>query len=65
MRLDAASNRETRLLFCTTGILLRRLSSDPLLHGTSHVIVDEVRDALDSALSHQHHVDDGSLQGSM
>ena len=34
----------TRLVFCTTGILLRRLQSDPLLEGVSHVIVDEVHE---------------------
>lgn len=42
MRLDAASTRDTRLLFCTTGILLRRLASEPQLASVSHVIVDEV-----------------------
>lgn len=42
VRLDAAVSRDTRLLFCTTGILLRRLASDPLLASTSHVVVDEV-----------------------
>jgi len=41
--LDAASTRDTRLLFCTTGILLRRLASEPQLASVSHVIVDEVR----------------------
>lgn len=43
MRLDAASTRHTKLLFCTTGILLRRLASDAQLSTVSHVIVDEVR----------------------
>ena len=43
MRLDAASTRHTKLLFCTTGILLRRLASDAQLSAVSHVIVDEVR----------------------
>lgn len=43
VRLDAASTRHTRLLFCTTGILLRRLASDAQLSAVSHVIVDEVR----------------------
>lgn len=43
VRLDAASTRDTRLLFCTTGILLRRLASEPQLASVSHVIVDEVR----------------------
>ncbi len=43
MRLDAATTSATRLLFCTTGILLRRLASDAALARVSHVIVDEVR----------------------
>ncbi len=43
VRLDAAVTRDTRLTFCTTGILLRRLASDPLLSAVSHVVVDEVR----------------------
>lgn len=34
----------TRLTFCTTGILLRRLQTDPLLKCVSHVIVDEVHE---------------------
>lgn len=42
VRLDAASTPETRLLFCTTGILLRRLASDHQLVSVSHVVVDEV-----------------------
>eukprot|EP00955_Chlamydomonas_euryale_P013564 145965-Chlamydomonas_euryale.AAC.4 len=42
VRLDAATTRDTRLTFCTTGVLLRRLSGDPLLRTTSHVVVDEV-----------------------
>ena len=44
VRLDAARTRATRLLFCTTGILLRRLTSDPDLGGVSHVVVDEVHE---------------------
>ena len=43
VRLDAAVNRNTRLTFCTTGILLRRLAADPLLSSISHIVVDEVR----------------------
>ena len=31
----------TRLLFCTTGVLLRRLERDPTLAGVTHVLVDE------------------------
>ena len=43
VRLDAAMTRATRLLFCTTGILLRRLGGDLQLPEVSHIIVDEVR----------------------
>ena len=42
VRLDAAVTRATRLMFCTTGILLRRLAGDAQLQSVSHVIVDEV-----------------------
>jgi hypothetical protein len=31
-------------LFCTTGILLRRLESEPRLSSVSHIIVDEVHE---------------------
>ena len=37
------ASSSTRLLFCTTGVLLRQLQSDPAIHGISHVFVDEVR----------------------
>ncbi len=43
IRLEARESRETRLTFCTTGVLLRRLLDDPDLHGVSHVVVDEAR----------------------
>lgn len=36
--------RDTRLLFCTTGILLRRLLLDRNLKGVTHVIVDEIHE---------------------
>lgn len=36
--------RDTRLLFCTTGILLRRLLVDRSLKGVTHVIVDEIHE---------------------
>ncbi|KAJ8035548.1 ATP-dependent RNA helicase DHX36 [Holothuria leucospilota] len=32
------------VLFCTTGILLKKLQSNPTLQGISHVIVDEVHE---------------------
>jgi ATP-dependent RNA helicase DHX29 len=44
VRLDAARTSSTQLLFCTAGIMLRRLHGDPLLEGTSHVVVDEVHE---------------------
>ncbi|GBG62911.1 hypothetical protein CBR_g34283 [Chara braunii] len=44
VRLDAARSASTRLLFCTTGILLRRFASDPDLAEVTHVIVDEVHE---------------------
>eukprot|EP00897_Mesotaenium_endlicherianum_P008609 jgi/Mesen1/7777/ME000408S06884 len=44
VRLDASRSASTRLLFCTTGILLRRLAGDRELAGVSHVVVDEVHE---------------------
>lgn len=34
----------TRLLYCTTGVLLRRLEGDTALQGVTHIIVDEVHE---------------------
>jgi ATP-dependent RNA helicase DHX29 len=49
VRLESKISSYTRLTFCTTGVLLRRLESDPDLSGVSHVVVDEVHErALDS-----------------
>ncbi|KAF9623472.1 hypothetical protein IFM89_003056 [Coptis chinensis] len=44
VRLEGTKGRDTRLLFCTTGILLRRLLVDRSLKGISHVIVDEIHE---------------------
>ncbi|XP_042415652.1 DExH-box ATP-dependent RNA helicase DExH7, chloroplastic-like isoform X3 [Zingiber officinale] len=44
VRLDIARNDKTKLLFCTTGILLRKLSDNKNLSGITHVIVDEVHE---------------------
>eukprot|EP00958_Prasinococcus_capsulatus_P005428 scaffold526_cov356-Prasinococcus_capsulatus_cf.AAC.4 len=44
VRLDPKYSSSTRLLFCTTGILLRRLQGDPTLSAFSHVVVDEVHE---------------------
>jgi len=43
IRLESRRSQETRLLFCTTGVVLRRLVEDPALSGITHVVVDEVR----------------------
>ncbi|EKX39133.1 hypothetical protein GUITHDRAFT_143740 [Guillardia theta CCMP2712] len=44
IRLEVKRSERTRLLFCTTGVLLRRLVVDPELSGVSHVIVDEIHE---------------------
>ncbi|GMH17063.1 hypothetical protein Nepgr_018904 [Nepenthes gracilis] len=44
VRLEGIKGRDTRLLFCTTGVLLRRLLVDRDLNGVTHVIVDEIHE---------------------
>ncbi|XP_071163439.1 putative ATP-dependent RNA helicase DHX57 isoform X5 [Mytilus edulis] len=44
IRLEKVQSSMTRLLFCTTGIVLRRLEGDPKLEGVSHIIIDEVHE---------------------
>lgn len=44
IRLESRSSAMTRLLFCTTGILLKKLESDPELEDVTHIIVDEVHE---------------------
>ncbi|KAF8971290.1 hypothetical protein BGZ46_010342, partial [Entomortierella lignicola] len=44
IRGENKSSKNTKLLFCTTGILLRRLHSDPTLQNVTHVMVDEVHE---------------------
>jgi len=44
VRLDVKASEKTRVMFCTTGILLRRLEGDPALGDVTHVIVDEVHE---------------------
>ncbi|CAD7958167.1 unnamed protein product [Amoebophrya sp. A120] len=36
--------RKTRVLFCTTGVVLQKLTSSPFLHDVSHLIIDEVHE---------------------
>lgn len=40
----------TRLLYCTTGVLLRKLQHDRHLTSLTHIIVDEVLTAMDAFL---------------
>ncbi|KAK8916437.1 putative pre-mRNA-splicing factor ATP-dependent RNA helicase [Platanthera zijinensis] len=44
VRLEGIKGRDTRILFCTTGILLRRLLVDRSLKGVTHVFVDEIHE---------------------
>ncbi|KAL4711140.1 hypothetical protein ACJJTC_009511 [Scirpophaga incertulas] len=44
IRLESKVSSKTRLTFCTTGILLRRLEYDPQLKSVTHIIVDEVHE---------------------
>ncbi|KAI7992631.1 DExH-box ATP-dependent RNA helicase DExH1 [Camellia lanceoleosa] len=44
IRLESKCSAQTRLLFCTTGVLLRKLVQDPVLTGVSHLLVDEIHE---------------------
>ncbi|XP_074568055.1 DExH-box ATP-dependent RNA helicase DExH3-like [Curcuma longa] len=44
VRLEGIKGKNTHLLFCTSGILLRRLLGDPNLNGVTHVFVDEIHE---------------------
>uniref|UniRef100_A0A1A8UE18 Putative ATP-dependent RNA helicase DHX57 n=1 Tax=Nothobranchius furzeri TaxID=105023 RepID=A0A1A8UE18_NOTFU len=44
IRLETVRSSATRLLYCTTGVLLRRLEGESDLRGVTHVIVDEVHE---------------------
>ncbi|KAJ3690094.1 hypothetical protein LUZ61_019258 [Rhynchospora tenuis] len=44
IRLESKRSALTRLLFCTTGVLLRRLIEEPDLRGVSHLLVDEIHE---------------------
>ncbi|KAJ1694012.1 hypothetical protein LUZ63_010710 [Rhynchospora breviuscula] len=44
IRLESKQSALTRLLFCTTGVLLRRLIEEPDLRGVSHLLVDEIHE---------------------
>jgi ATP-dependent RNA helicase DHX57 len=42
IRGESKRTRDTRLTFCTTGVVLRRLSTGDNLDDVSHIVVDEV-----------------------
>ncbi|KAK1563118.1 hypothetical protein Q3G72_022613 [Acer saccharum] len=44
IRLESKRSAQTRLLFCTTGVLLRQLVQDPNLNHVSHLLVDEIHE---------------------
>ncbi|KAL1739562.1 hypothetical protein HDZ31DRAFT_6217, partial [Schizophyllum fasciatum] len=44
IRGESTSTRDTKLLFCTTGVILRRMASEDGLRGVTHVVVDEVHE---------------------
>lgn len=46
IRFETKRSRATRLMYCTTGVVLRQLQEDPLLGHVSCVIVDEVHSPL-------------------
>ena len=54
VRGDSAVCSKTRLLFCTTGVLLRQLQSEGALENISHIIIDEV---------HERHLDSDVMLG--
>ena len=39
IRMENKTSPSTQLLFCTTGILLRRMEEDPELKGVTHLFV--------------------------
>ncbi|RDB29375.1 hypothetical protein Hypma_015909 [Hypsizygus marmoreus] len=44
IRGESKQDQKTKLLFCTTGVVLRRLGVGDILEGVSHVVVDEVHE---------------------
>uniref|UniRef100_A0A8C5WQS0 Putative ATP-dependent RNA helicase DHX57 n=1 Tax=Laticauda laticaudata TaxID=8630 RepID=A0A8C5WQS0_LATLA len=42
--LESVMSSSTRLLYCTTGVLLRRLERDKKLQGITHIIIDEIHE---------------------
>jgi ATP-dependent RNA helicase DHX57 len=49
VRGDSATCERTRLLFCTTGVILRQLQNENSLNAITHIVIDEVHErGLDS-----------------
>jgi HrpA-like RNA helicase len=48
--MEVKRTAKTKILFCTTGVILRRLIEDKELTGISHVVVDEVHERQVSVL---------------
>jgi hypothetical protein len=44
VRLDSKYNEKTRLLYCTTGVLLRKLQNAKYFNNLSHIIIDEIHE---------------------
>ncbi|CAG0884517.1 unnamed protein product [Darwinula stevensoni] len=44
IRLQSCTSRWTRLVYCTTGVLLRRLEAKPDFYPVTHLIIDEVHE---------------------
>ena len=49
IRGESRQTNKTKLLFCTTGVLLRRLSTGDDLSNVTHVIVDEVGERIETS----------------
>ncbi|OWF52378.1 ATP-dependent RNA helicase Dhx29 [Mizuhopecten yessoensis] len=44
IRFESKCGPNTHLVYCTTGVLLRKLQSDPVLQDVTHIVVDEVHE---------------------
>ncbi|XP_067658403.1 ATP-dependent RNA helicase dhx29-like [Haliotis asinina] len=44
IRFESKKGPNTKLTYCTTGVLLRQLQQDPLMSQVTHIIIDEVHE---------------------
>ncbi|ESO82989.1 hypothetical protein LOTGIDRAFT_134281, partial [Lottia gigantea] len=44
IRFESKKNMNTKLLYCTTGVILRQLQNQPNLNDVSHLVIDEVHE---------------------